>query len=85
MSPRAFVLVGLALSAPITIACNDKSGTPSEPPGVTAAAATTESTAAAASDSIEIPTEADFEDEAEQDIDSSNLEAQLDALEKEIK
>lgn len=85
MNARALVLLGLALSAPITIACNDESAAPEEPPGVTAAAATTEGEAVAASDSVEIPTEADFEDEAEQDIDSSNLEAQLDALEKEIK
>ncbi|MGE0324175.1 MAG: hypothetical protein AB7K71_29090 [Polyangiaceae bacterium] len=81
MNARTLVLVGLALCAPITIACNDKDSA-QEPPGVTAAATSTEIQVASAGD---IPTEADFEDEAEQDIDSSNLEAQLDALEKEIK
>lgn len=61
------------------VAANDKAGTPTPDPAAQAATA-----AAAAADNEDIPTEADFEEEAEQKITAANLEQELTTLEKEI-
>jgi hypothetical protein len=53
-------------------------------PAATTAAAATEPASATAEESGEIPTEQDFEEEAEQKITAENLESELDKLEKEI-
>lgn len=56
-------------------------------PPVTAAAATTTSaaaTTAAVAATDDIPSEADFEEQAEKDITADNLEAELAKLEKEV-
>jgi hypothetical protein len=54
---------------------------PAPPPAVTTAAPAATASAAAASD---LPTAEDFEEEAAKEITAANLDAQLDALEKEI-
>jgi hypothetical protein len=50
------------------------------PPGSPVAAPPTSGTAA----QVDIPTEEDFEEEAEREITADNLEAELDKLEREI-
>ncbi|MGE0326134.1 MAG: hypothetical protein AB7K71_38515 [Polyangiaceae bacterium] len=82
---RAVLLIAAGLLA---LACNeDKAAKPDEKPAAattsTATAAATGETAAT-DDAEDIPTEADFEDEAETQITSANMESELDALEKEI-
>lgn len=57
---------------------NDKAGSPTPDPAAQTA------TAAAAADNEDIPTEADFEEEAEQKITVTNYEQELATLEKEI-
>jgi hypothetical protein len=53
-------------------------------PTTTAAAGSTAATTAAVAANDDIPSEADFEEQAEKDITAANLEAELDKLEKEI-
>jgi hypothetical protein len=68
-------------------ACEKKEPPPAEapppepPPAATAAAPAPTASAEAASD---LPTEEDFEQEAAKEVTAANLDAQLDALEKEI-
>ena len=54
---------------------------PEPPPAATTAAPSPEPTAAVADD---LPTEEDFEEEAAKEVTAANLDAKLDALEKEI-
>ncbi len=76
----------LALAAAVLVAlvagCHkDNAGTaPSDNSAPTSAGAPS----AIAADSEEIPTEADFEDEADQKVTAQNLDDELDKLEKEI-
>ena len=79
----AFVLLAFALGA-----CSKKPeetvpapAQPAAPPAPTAAVSAAPT---APADSADIPTEEDFEAEAERRITSKNLEAELDKLEKEI-
>lgn len=67
-----------ALAAAFALAgCEDKKpAAPAAPPGGTSAPA-------AAQD--DVPTEEDFEEEAEKEITEANLDGELDKLEKEIK
>jgi len=60
------------------VAPSDKAGTPAADPAAPTA------TAEAAADTEDIPTEVDFEEEAEQRITATNLEQELATLEKEI-
>ncbi|HEY6556106.1 MAG TPA: hypothetical protein VI072_02495 [Polyangiaceae bacterium] len=66
-------------ASPAEPVANDKAGTPIPDPAAQAATA-----AAAAADNEDIPTEADFEEEAEQKITAANFEQELTTLEKEI-
>jgi hypothetical protein len=65
------------------VACNktDSQATPAGSSSTTAASATPSAAPVAAAD---IPSEEDFEDEAEKDITPDTLEAQLASMEKEI-
>ena len=78
-----FLALGLSL---VGIACDKKesaaASTSATDPGTAASATTAEAPTAA--DESDIPTEQDFEDEAETQITASNLETELDNLEKEI-
>ena len=88
---------GLALILPLVLglaSCekNEPAKSESAPPAAPATAAsptdqsgaTTPAAAAKAEESDGIPTEQDFEDEAEQKITAQNLDEELDKLEKEI-
>lgn len=59
---------------------------PAEPPPEPPPAATVEPPPAASAETAEadVPTEEDFEEEADKQVTAANLDAQLDALEKEI-
>jgi hypothetical protein len=90
-SPRT--LLGLLLAGCLAVtACKKKEETeelptplPSTAPVATAAPAPTpEPAATAAADPQDIPTVEDFEEEAAEDITPSNMEDELDKLEKEI-
>jgi hypothetical protein len=85
--------VTLVLAALTLLACQKKEDTAAssktetaETPKVeaTAPAAAAAPTAAPEIDLETLPTEEDFEDEAEKEITSQNLEKKLDELEKEI-
>jgi hypothetical protein len=56
----------------------------SSPTGATSGAGSAGQTATSTPDD-DIPTEEDFEDEAEKDVNPDNLEAELAKLEKEVK
>jgi hypothetical protein len=58
--------------------------TPTSPAAQGDKSGTTEPASAQAEDSADIPTEQDFEEEAEQKITAQNLDEELDKLEKEI-
>ncbi|MEZ4227132.1 MAG: hypothetical protein R3B13_39705 [Polyangiaceae bacterium] len=84
--PLLFASVLVALAA---FGCEKKEEpTPAAAPAPAASIAAPSDTAGAeptaAADEGDIPTEEDFEDEAEQQITASNLESELDKLEKEI-
>jgi hypothetical protein len=91
---RAVLLLLLPALAAALGACAKSEAPPPEPaPAVTPTAAPLPSPAATpalpsagaeAAGSLDLPTEEDFEDESAQAINGDNLEAQLDALEKEI-
>lgn len=71
----------------LLIGCDQKSEAPagaSAPSKSGAASAPASPEGAAAVKDDEIPTEADFEDEAEKEITADNLDAELDKLDKEI-
>jgi hypothetical protein len=83
----------VVLAALVALGCDRKSDPPPPPtpnveapttqvppPGSPVAAPTTSSTAAP----VDVPTEEDFEEEAEREITADNLEAELDKLEREI-
>jgi hypothetical protein len=89
MSSRLHWVTLIALAA---LGCNRKDESPA-PPKPTVEAPTTQvsppdtPTAAPANTAaaqVEVPTEEDFEDEAEREISADNLEAELDKLEREI-
>ena len=86
-------LLGLGLALCIAGTACDKKEEPTSraatAPSNAAPTSTTIDTAGteqpvAATDESDIPTEQDFEDEAETEITASNLETELDNLEKEI-
>lgn len=84
-------LVVIALVVLPLAACEkkDEPKPPSTTPAATATPAATtpaatEPASASAEDGSEIPTEQDFEEEAEQKVTAENLESELDKLEKEI-
>ncbi len=85
-------LTWLVLGAAVALAACDKkedaSPSKSDMSGATTTAPTTSAaateTTAAAEDGEGLPTEADFENEAEQKITAANMEDELDKLEKEI-
>lgn len=91
---RTSLLIVAPLAFLVAAGCgDDKKETPAAPtstaaaakPTTTAAAAPATATAAAvAANDDDIPSEIDFEAEAEKDITDANLEAELAALEKEI-
>lgn len=69
------------------VACDKPAEPKSDTSGASASTATTAApaeSAAAADEGEGIPTEADFEEEAEQKITAANLEEELDKIEKEI-
>ncbi len=72
--------LAILFCAAALVGCN-KTETTQPTPSASAAPAASASTTAAAAD---IPSEEDFEDEAEKDITPDTLEAQLTALEKEV-
>lgn len=74
-------LMAAAALAALALSACDK--TEPAPTGTTGTAATGAKTGPTVSDDA-IPTEEEFEDEAEQEISAQNLEAELDKLEKEI-
>lgn len=81
-------LAFIALSS-LLLACNEEKKPEEKPAAATTStaaspAAGTATGEVAAADTDDIPTESDFEDEAELQITSANLETELDALEKEI-
>jgi hypothetical protein len=83
--------LSLVLAALALLACQKKEDTaPSsktetaETPKIEATAAAPTTAAAPEIDLETLPTEEDFEDEAEKEITSQNLEKKLDELEKEI-
>lgn len=89
---RTSLLIVAPLAFLVAAGCgDDKKETPAAPtstaaaakPTTTAAAAPATAAAVAANDD-DIPSEIDFEAEAEKDITDANLEAELAALEKEI-
>ncbi len=83
---KRLALMGLAMSL-AGLGCSKKeeaTPAPTAAPAPSAAATTATDESPATDDSEDIPTEQDFEDEAEQQITASNLETELDALEKEI-
>jgi len=88
MSARAFASASIALCLMALGGCDKPADPATDQPASAKTAATpaasTEVAAATDSDSDDIPTEADFEEEAEETISTANLESQLDALEKEI-
>jgi hypothetical protein len=73
MKPLAILFCAAAL-----VGCN-KTETTQQTPSASAPVASASTTAA-----TELPSEEDFEDEAEKDITPDTLEAQLAALEKEV-
>jgi hypothetical protein len=75
-------LVALSLA----LAACDKKEEPTSTPASGAGEKTSGATlpAAAQADTADIPTEADFEEEAEQQITAANMESELARLEKEI-
>ncbi len=84
-------LLILAAVAALAVACEKKEEAPSttqsaEPTTATAAPATTPAAVATAAqiDLETLPTEEEFEDEADKEITPANLEKKLDELEKEI-
>jgi hypothetical protein len=77
-SPEETTSTTGAASPAEPVAADDKAGSPTPDPAAQTAAA------AAAADNEDIPTEADFEEEAEQKITATNLEQELTTLEKEI-
>lgn len=84
MKTLTVLLLAAALALWALTGCNKTDApqtTGSAAPSGSAAPAASASTTAAAAD---IPSEEDFEDEAEKDITPDNLEAQLSALEKEV-
>jgi len=82
------ILLPLAILA--LIACEKKeeaATTPSAEPAATATAPTTAAAAVATATPIDLetlPTEEEFEEEAEKEITPANLEQKLDELEREI-
>ncbi len=88
---RTLISWGLLSASLIALSACDKPAdkatdqpSPQAAQSAPAAPGTTAEPASADTDADDIPTEADFEDEAEQTISTANLESQLDALEKEI-
>jgi len=84
---RSIALIVLSLC----FAACEKKEEPKPTTAATAAAPTaadpasaTEPASASAGDTAELPTEQDFEDEAERTITAENLDSELDKLEKEI-
>jgi hypothetical protein len=79
----SLVAIALALGA-----CDKqdepKQSSPSTPAAQGDKSGATEPASAQADDTADIPTQQDFEDEAEQQITAQNLEDELDKLEKEI-
>jgi hypothetical protein len=88
---KASLILILALSAaacskqepPAPAAPPAPSAAPAATPAPVASAAAAAPSASAASND-EVPIEEDFEDEASQQVNAKTLDAQLDALEKEI-
>jgi hypothetical protein len=79
---RIFRLVPLLL---LVAACEKQEPpAPPEPAPEPPPAATTAAPAPAPSAESDLPTEEDFEEEAAKQVTAANLDAQLDALEKEI-
>ncbi len=91
-------LIALSALSLALFACGDEAPT-AQPAGSTSAAkakpaasaqksaavaTTATATATAAADADDLPTVADFEDEADSQIDSANYEAELSSLEKEL-
>ena len=73
---RSIVLALLAMSA-LVVACEEPKPTGGTTTGGTAAAPVV-------LDDKDVPTPADFDDQAEKDISATNYKSELDALEKEI-
>ena len=71
---RLTLIACLAAASLALAACEQKSDAPTPP--------STAPTGAAAQG--DVPTEQDYEDEAEKDITASNMDGELDKLEKEI-
>jgi hypothetical protein len=82
MKRLAFALACLALLA----ACNKDKPEPSAsaPAAPATTAAPPQASVASGSDQAGVPTEEDYEDEAEQKITAENADQELDKLEKEI-
>jgi hypothetical protein len=71
----------------LSVACEKSEPPPAAdvtPPTPAPVATPSAPAAAAAEEPIDLPTEEDFEEEAEQKVTPKSLEAELDALEKEI-
>jgi hypothetical protein len=80
-----YFALGLSLLATACDKKDDPAGAaPATTPANSAADMAGTPQPAVASDESDIPTEQDFEDEAETQITTSNLESELDSLEKEI-
>jgi hypothetical protein len=85
-------LCTVAVTALLALGCDRKSDPP-PPPTPTVEAPTTQipppgspvtAPTAGPAAQVEVPTEEDFEEEAEREITAENLEAELDKLEREI-
>ena len=79
--------IGALLLAVSLWSCDDASKPPPPLPSPAAPAASTAATppsSARSDEALDVPTEQDFEAEAEREITAENLERELDALEKEI-
>ena len=82
----------VALLTLLVLACDRKSDAPPAPTPSSVEAPTTQvppptptvAIADAAAAQIDVPTEEDFEEEAQREITAENLEAELDKLEREI-
>jgi hypothetical protein len=81
-----FTIIVAALVALAVSGCQDKPDTPaaSQPASASPRQASPASTSAAALADDAVPTEEDFEQEAEKEISEANLEGELEKLEKEI-
>ena len=78
---KTSIVIALALCASVMSCDKDK---PSTPTTATSAAATTAAPSSSVAAASDVPTEEDFEDEAEQKITPENADQELDKLEKEI-